>query len=36
LGGTVRPGSSADFGTLVAAEIEKWGKVMNLSGVKLD
>ena len=26
LGGTVIPGSPADFGKLVAEEIEKWGK----------
>jgi hypothetical protein len=32
LGGTVIPGSPADFGRLVADEIEKWGKVVKFSG----
>ena len=34
LGGTVTPGSPADFGKLVAEEIEKWGKVVKFSGAK--
>ena len=34
LGGTVIPGSPADFGKLVAEEIEKWGKVVKFSGAK--
>jgi tripartite-type tricarboxylate transporter receptor subunit TctC len=34
LGGTVIPGSPADFGKLVADEIEKWGKVVKFSGAK--
>src|SRR6516164_3305792 len=34
LGGTVIPGSPADFGKLVAEEIEKWGKVVRFSGAK--
>src|SRR6516165_4424793 len=34
LGGTVIPGSPADFGKLVADEIDKWGKVLKFSGAK--
>jgi len=34
LAGTVTPGSPADFGKLVADEIEKWGKVVQFSGAK--
>ncbi len=34
LAGTVIPGSPADFGKLVAEEIEKWGKVVKFSGAK--
>lgn len=33
-GGTALPGSPADFGRLMAAETEKWGKVIGYSGVK--
>ena len=33
-GGTVIPGSPADFGKLVADEIDKWGKVVKFSGAK--
>jgi tripartite-type tricarboxylate transporter receptor subunit TctC len=36
LGGTVRPGSPADFGKLIAAETEKWGKVIRAANVKPD
>jgi len=36
LGGTVLPGSPADFGKLIVEETEKWGKVVKLSGAKLD
>jgi tripartite-type tricarboxylate transporter receptor subunit TctC len=32
--GTVIPGSPADFGKLVAEEIEKWGEVVKFSGAK--
>jgi len=34
LGGTVLPGSPADFGKFVAEETEKWGKVVKFSGAK--
>jgi tripartite-type tricarboxylate transporter receptor subunit TctC len=35
-GGTVLPGSPADFGKLIAAETEKWGKVVKFAGIKAD
>jgi tripartite-type tricarboxylate transporter receptor subunit TctC len=34
LGGTVLPGSPADFGKLIADEIEKWAKVIKFTGIK--
>ena len=34
LGATTLPGSSADFGTLIAAETEKWGKVIRAGNIK--
>jgi tripartite-type tricarboxylate transporter receptor subunit TctC len=34
LGGTVLAGSPADFGRLVAADTEKWGKVVKFAGIK--
>jgi len=34
LGGTILPGSPADFGKLIAEETEKWGKVVKLAGLK--
>jgi tripartite-type tricarboxylate transporter receptor subunit TctC len=34
LGGTVLAGSPADFGKLVAEEIEKWGKVVKAAKIK--
>ena len=34
LGGTVLPGSPADFGKLIADDTEKWGKVVKFSGAK--
>jgi tripartite-type tricarboxylate transporter receptor subunit TctC len=36
LGGTVLPGSPADFGKLIPEETEKWGKVVKFSGAKAD
>jgi tripartite-type tricarboxylate transporter receptor subunit TctC len=36
LGGTVLPGSPADFGKLIADETEKWGKVVKSTGIKAD
>jgi tripartite-type tricarboxylate transporter receptor subunit TctC len=35
-GGTPLAGSPADFGTLIAAETEKWGKVVTFAGLKPD
>jgi tripartite-type tricarboxylate transporter receptor subunit TctC len=35
-GGTVLPGSPADFGKLIVEETEKWGKVVKFAGVKAD
>jgi tripartite-type tricarboxylate transporter receptor subunit TctC len=34
LGGTPLPGSSADFGKLIADETEKWGKVIRAANIK--
>jgi tripartite-type tricarboxylate transporter receptor subunit TctC len=34
LGGTALAGSPADFGKLIADEIEKWGKVVKFAGIK--
>jgi tripartite-type tricarboxylate transporter receptor subunit TctC len=36
IGGTVLPGSAADFGKLIADETEKWAKVVKFSGAKPD
>jgi tripartite-type tricarboxylate transporter receptor subunit TctC len=36
LGGTVLPGSPADFGKLIAEETEKWGKVIRAAGIKAE
>jgi tripartite-type tricarboxylate transporter receptor subunit TctC len=36
LGGTVLAGSPADFSKLIAAETEKWGKVVKFVGIKAD
>jgi tripartite-type tricarboxylate transporter receptor subunit TctC len=36
LGGTVLPGSPADFGKLIADETEKWGKVIRAANIKLE
>jgi tripartite-type tricarboxylate transporter receptor subunit TctC len=35
-GGTALAGSPADFGTYVAAETEKWGKVIRTANIKPD
>jgi tripartite-type tricarboxylate transporter receptor subunit TctC len=34
LGGTVLPGSAADFGNLIADETEKWAKVIRAANIK--
>jgi len=36
LGGTVLPGSPADFGKFIAAETEKWGKVVRAANMKAE
>ena len=36
LGGTVIPGSPADFGKLIAEETEKWAKVIQAANIKAD
>jgi tripartite-type tricarboxylate transporter receptor subunit TctC len=36
LGGTVLPGSPAEFGKFIAAETKKWAKVIKFSGAKAD
>jgi tripartite-type tricarboxylate transporter receptor subunit TctC len=36
LGGLALTGSPSDFGKLIVEETEKWGKVVKLSGAKLD
>jgi tripartite-type tricarboxylate transporter receptor subunit TctC len=36
LGGTLLPGSPADFGKLIAEDTEKWGKVIRATGIKAD
>jgi tripartite-type tricarboxylate transporter receptor subunit TctC len=35
LGGTPLPGSPPEFGAFIAQEVEKWDKVVELSGVKI-
>jgi len=35
LGGTLIPGSPADFGRVIADETEKWGKVIRAANIKL-
>jgi tripartite-type tricarboxylate transporter receptor subunit TctC len=36
LGGMVLPGSPADFGKFIAAETEKWGKVIRAANIKAE
>jgi hypothetical protein len=36
LGGTALTGSPGDFGKLIAAETEKWGKVVRAANIKVD
>ena len=36
LGGTPLPGSSADFGKFVAAETERWGKVIRAPNITVE
>jgi tripartite-type tricarboxylate transporter receptor subunit TctC len=36
LGGTVLPGSPADFGKLIADETEKWGKVIRAANIEAE
>jgi tripartite-type tricarboxylate transporter receptor subunit TctC len=36
LGATVESGSPADFGRMIAAETEKWGKVVKAAGAKME
>jgi tripartite-type tricarboxylate transporter receptor subunit TctC len=36
LGGTMLPGSAADFARLIVEKTEKWAKVVKLSGAKPD
>ena len=33
-GGAILAGSPAEFGSLIAAETEKWGKVVRFAGLK--
>jgi tripartite-type tricarboxylate transporter receptor subunit TctC len=35
-GGAPLPGSAADFARLMAAETEKWGKVVKAAGIKAE
>jgi tripartite-type tricarboxylate transporter receptor subunit TctC len=36
MGASLLPGSPTDFGTLIAEETEKWGRVVKFSGAKAD
>ena len=36
LGGTVLPGSPADFGKLITDETEKWGEVIRAANIKAE
>ena len=35
-GGSPLPGTPEDFGRMLAAEAEKWGKVVKASGMKVE
>jgi tripartite-type tricarboxylate transporter receptor subunit TctC len=35
-GGLVLPGSPAEFGTFIAKDTDKWGKVVKFAGLKAD
>jgi hypothetical protein len=36
LGGTVLPGSPADFGKLISDETDKWGKAIRAANIKAE
>jgi hypothetical protein len=36
LGGTVFPGTPADFGKFIGEETEKWGKVIRAANIKAE
>ena len=36
MGDTVLPGSPVDFGRLIAAETDKWGKVIRAANIKAE
>ena len=36
IGSDPRPGSPAEFGKSIAAETEKWGKVVRFAGLKVE
>jgi hypothetical protein len=36
MGGTVLPGSSEDFGRVIAEDTEKWGKVIRRAKIKAE
>jgi tripartite-type tricarboxylate transporter receptor subunit TctC len=36
LGGTVMPGTPADFGKVIVDETEKWTKVVNAVGISVE
>ena len=35
-GGELLPGSTDDFGKLIAADFEKWGRVIQVANIKPD
>jgi hypothetical protein len=36
IGARVFPGSAAEFGKLIADDTEKWAKVVQFAGIKMD